>query len=340
MTKPTKLLALLLVLAMTLTLLPAASLAAKLPCGHEDTAAGNHDPAECYVPGHYKCDGKTHDIIACWMGTVDIPGDPPPDDPPLNDPPPNDPPNDPPSDPPEGPPKEPPLPPVPPGRNDPEDPPIEIEVDPDLDANIELDESKMVELKKHTVWTISVRNGKDDSPDASEPEYCHHYCVLNFTATKQSGASMYGDYVVKATFRDDLKWLKYSDSLTHVDWGLDGPYDEFEFTLFSEEPRILPGDEDDDLAPVGSSNREKTSGWANNEITWRPKVSQDFIVSPEWSGSALGVGTMMGFLHDINIQVRPSGKVVITIGGELKLTQYNLVFWGTISRVIHWRAVK
>ena len=49
-----------LAILVVLMLTPLTAYGETLPCGHDSSDPGDHSPADCYVPGHYNCDGKTH----------------------------------------------------------------------------------------------------------------------------------------------------------------------------------------------------------------------------------------------------------------------------------------
>ena len=195
------------------------------PCGHDDAAPGDHNPADCAVPGHYNCDGETHEAAQCWMGYIaggglpEIPGGLPEipgipggipgfpggmtgggndDDPPGGGIP---------EIPGGGPfgggladdadfeqpeiPQPPSRPPVPPDYDPPSGTPVEIEIPDDgSDLDLDFDDDVLGELTRQGTWTISCR----ESEDRRANPYFEFTITLNFEAVRHGGEGILGEY--------------------------------------------------------------------------------------------------------------------------------------------------
>ena len=191
-------------------------------CGHDDTSQGDHNPADCGVPGHYNCDGETHDMMQCWMdylagggfpgGFPGIPGGTTGDEPPGggDDEPPGgggDPPIE---TPPDEQPQPPRRPPIPPDMEPPEKPPIEIEIPDDgSDLDLEFDEEKMRELAPRAVWSIAFYECFDSAPQASFPVINLDAHLPFFEVTALGGDDIFGFYSGSGylTFSNDVSFL-------------------------------------------------------------------------------------------------------------------------------------
>ena len=107
-----------------------------ISCGHDPSAAGDHSPAKCGIPGHFNCDGKRHDDRdLCMQDFYQNPGQ-------------------------VGTPTIPRLPPIPPGKKPPDEPPTEIKVPKDgKDIDLKPPKGKGYGNVEPYDWTITV-NGE------------------------------------------------------------------------------------------------------------------------------------------------------------------------------------
>jgi len=152
------------------------------------------------------------------------------------------------------------------GSSDPQDPPltppesppnndetpqrednIPVEVEPDIDGKpVKLKKAKI--KKMVYVWTITA---KGESPKLDEAGTLH-ILYLEFTATKQGGETLFGNYTVTGTYRDEIDEDAYKAKAPHmvkmeVEWG--GPVTS-QFTLSKPQDDMPKPTTNDDLAPL------------------------------------------------------------------------------------------
>ena len=202
-----KILALFLVAALILALVPTAALAAAMPCGHTDADPAGHMPAGCGMPGHYRCDGKEHSFL-CFIGIGDDDGLFPPA---FS------------------------LPPTPPGKKPPANPPIKVEVPKDgSDADLKPKYEKRKEYAKVVTYEVKFTNDEVHATYfwSNLGNDFENIYVLNLFASGDvllgSPWTGYGNLTMNVDMSAEM--AKDSDWLEGV-FDLDGPLEPVEFEL-------------------------------------------------------------------------------------------------------------
>ncbi|MCL2683935.1 MAG: hypothetical protein FWE55_01705 [Synergistaceae bacterium] len=360
MNKTRRIFALLLVMAMALLFAPAISFAAKLPCGHEDTDSRDHSVAVCDLPGHYKCDGKKHDMVQCMVdyaneildrlndpGGVGVSRDTRGDTPqpePIEPPDPTEPPVS----------TEPPVPTqpqVPPEKEPPSKPPVEIEApEDDDDLDVEKTKEMINEAARKGVWIISCE-GTDSSPQSGMEGFFTHVVTLEFEAIKTGSAEMFGRYFGNGKWdssQDSSGFTSAAAGLIQLDLGWAGTIETVRFDLY--DVNVLDDDlddlgslvpkKDDILDDLGSlvpeGTQPKLIGYGGAIATVNAKETENWHQTPVTSGR-IAQNASGAFEVRFYIYVFDSGlvKLFAAVDGYTKCLEYR----GRISGKIDGKQV-
>jgi len=133
----------------------------------------------------------------------------------------------------------PPMPPVPPGKDPPTEPPIEIEVPDDgEDLDLKLSEEDIQKIIEGSEWTITI-NGTWSGTYLQHPDAQNTF-ILSFVADKAGGADMFGTYKARAA---QISRTDYEPVQAHLE-------ESENFTIELTAHHAEPVDEDDDLGPL------------------------------------------------------------------------------------------
>ena len=355
---------------------PAADVAfAARPCGHDGAEPGDHDPASCSVPGHYNCDGQTHEIVQCWLdyaaggGIPEIPGGIPgvpggipgfpggttgggsDDDPtgggipeipggsPFGD-------GDgaqediPPYDPP-------PEPPVPDGMEPPSKPPIEIEIpDGRSDLELRLDARDIRELAQQGTWRISCR----ESIDRTANELFDFEIIFSFDAVRHGGEGMFGEYFGVGMLSIPVGTSRLTAQYpmgAECEYEMTGPIENVFLELHDLSALgddvllgpLFPDIDDDDslVSLVPEHLREKEMAYGSASAIWRCNVTKNYVIAYHPYGALTASMIDETGIKQLTLWLYAldRGTVRVYVGG-LPFSR-TLVFYGTISQVINYR---
>ena len=352
-------------MGMALMLVPVMAFASKLPCGHEDTDPGDHSEADCEMPDHYNCDGKTHGM-ACYsemlegLGDIlgglgiEIPGIPtiptqqtgPSGSTQMTE-----------MTQPSGPP---PIPPVPSGKELPAAPLLEIEVPKDGDdLDYELVREKIEEAARKGVWKISC-DGTDSSPDSDLPQFFVNYVTLNFEAIKTGSEEMFGRYSGEGTLETQVDTSGYtaaSAGLLIVRWAAEATIEPVVFELFDFSKKddedlgsLVPEGIDDpedlgSLVPEGNDDPEDLgslvpAGNKAHQIGYGGAIATvNSHLTENWSNIAEEASPHITDTYEVNFYIYVYDSGVVTLFMTTRGLAKGLEYWGRISRVIDGKLV-
>ena len=210
------------------------------------------------------------------------------------------------------------IPKVPPGKEPPTRPPIEIEVPDDEDLDLNLSESEIKKIIEGSAWTISI-NDTWSGRLVSNPDH-QVTIILSFVADKPGGADMFGTYKARAAIINHLDNIEDTSVPTQSD------LDESDnFTIELTPHKAEPVDEDDDLGPLLSPVAESIG-----EMPLTTTVLAD----------PFGVLSMnpTNYIRDIKIYVSENGSVRMFFPWDRDLFVNGApIFLGTLSRSIDGR---
>ena len=135
------------------------------------------------------------------------------------------------------------IPKIPPGKEPPTRPPIEIEVPDDgEDLDLKLSEDDIKKIIEGSAWTISINDTwigtLEEAPDFQET------ILLSFVADKPGGEDMFGTYKARAAI------IRKGDFIGESAETQSALQESDSFTIELTAHKAAPVDEDDDLGPL------------------------------------------------------------------------------------------
>lgn len=241
---------------------------------------------------------------------------------------------------------------APPKRDTPENDdntPIEVEVDPDLDADLKPKKGKMKEYAKTAVWTISIKKA---TTSLTHQAFRGVY-TLDFQAAKQGDQNkMYGSYSGDGFMLQDVDTSLLKEvsqgHLLQMDLAVQGPLTNIQFNLVV--PHAPSGNDDElapleeKLAPLAPSVQKGPlfTGEAKSTMIWTENMIENYANMIGNAGETAYEGPMQNVQGawecEYYIYCYPNGRAELDI--LVDISSSPLKFWGTISKKINWKQVK
>jgi len=176
-------------------------------------------------------------------------------------------------------------------------------------------------------WTISFENAMASSPNKNLPDYFVENYTLNFTAAKQGGYTMLGEYMCEGYLMNEMDpsgaYEASGGRLLYDEMGWEGPLGDTSFELSIPEDTALPVDDDGiELSALSGLYGASEKG----SISWSVDA-RHYAETTEGSGSREFEGLATELTY--HIVVYKDGKAELYL--YTPTASNTLYFQGTVS---------